>query len=66
MKKILNKWQIHWGFGKDPERLESGWKRLDFGIFKIVEFPKEGERLHKPQYKGFILKLRIWLPVESI
>ena len=66
MKRILNKWQIHWMFRRDIERREMGWKVVEFGVLKIIEFPKEGERLHKPQYKGFTMKFRVWLPVELI
>ena len=66
MKRILNKWQVHWKFGRDQTRLESGWKIVEFGILKIIKFPEQGERLYKIHYKGFTIKFRVWLPVELV
>lgn len=70
MKKILNKWQLHWLFFPDYERRETGWRRWEFGIFKIINFPREGQLLFNDpgnrMYWGFLIKLRIWFPFEII
>lgn len=64
MKRILNKWQTHFALRSMIETRERGWKKFEFGIFKIVKFPAQGEVLHKPQYKGMIIKFLIWLPFD--
>lgn len=65
MKKILNKWQIHFYFGRDYQCYERGWKKFEFGILKIKRIPDEGESLHKQLYDGFITKFYLWLPIDS-
>ena len=65
MKKELNKWQTIFSFGRDFVRYERGWKHLVFGVFKFVEFPDDiGERLQKRHYKGFIIDLYVFIPIE--
>ena len=64
MKKVINKWQIHWSFGRLMATLERGWKEISFGIFKIHTMPKEGEMLNKKMYKGFLTKFHIWFPID--
>ena len=64
MKEILNKWQIHFFFGRDFRTLERGWKRLEFGIFKIIKFPEENEMLWNKYYNGFFWRFKIWIPID--
>lgn len=67
MKRILNKWQAHWEFHREWQMgPASGWRRLEFGILKIIKFPPEGQVLTKDCYKGFAFKFLIWLPIEKI
>ncbi len=66
MKRLLNKWQLHFIFGRDHGRMESGWKRLEFGILKLHSLPEEAYAFHSAHYKGFIVRLRIWLPIEVV
>lgn len=65
MKRILNKWQMHWSFGKDPRTMERGWRRIEFAIVNIREFPPEGYKLTRDLYDGFIIKFCAWLPFDS-
>lgn len=64
MKKIKNKWQCHFRFGHDPRFLEQGWREVQFGILNIVDFPPEGQYLTKKYYKGFLIKFKIWFPID--
>lgn len=64
MKKVLNKWQIHFRFGRDYRTLERGWKEITFGILKIHTLSDEGEMLNKRNYAGFLLKFLVWFPID--
>lgn len=50
----LNKWCFKFGFIPIYWRL-NGYM-LHFGIFKMIEFPPEGETISKKYYKGFWFK----------
>ena len=65
MKPILNKWQSHVSFRKDYSRMESGWSVLTCAICNFTKLPPSGECYRKDDYKGFIIRLRIWLPIEK-
>lgn len=64
MKRIINKWQIHWYFGREWEKMDRGWKKVSFGIFKVHTLPEEGAMLSKRMYKGFLIKFCIWFPID--
>lgn len=64
MKKILNKWQAHFYFGRNHCTDERGWKTVEFGILKFIFLPREGEWMGKEHYKGFFVKFYIWFPVD--
>ena len=65
MKKEINKWQIHFTFSRDYFTFARGWKQFIFGIFKLHTLPQEGEMITSKDYKGFIIKFYIWLPIDS-
>jgi hypothetical protein len=65
MKPVINKWQVHFYFGKDWTRYERGWKEVDFGILKIHTLPEQGHQLHKKMYGGFLIRFFIWFPIDS-
>lgn len=66
MRPIINKWQFALNLSKDYYHMESGWRIFTFGIAKFTTIPKQGERYNKSNYKGFILKLRVWFPIEIL
>lgn len=62
-----NKWQIELSLKRDYNRCPPvGWRILSFGIYKITNYPEEGARLTKENYKGFLIRLYVWFPVEII
>lgn len=65
MKPITDKWQFALSLQRDWSRMESGWKVFTFGIFNFIRLPHGGATYGKDDYKGFIIKFRIWLPVEK-
>ena len=62
MKKILNKWQLHFCLKKSFER-DLGWHEFSFGILNLYTFPKEAEKITKRNYKGFLIRFYFWLPI---
>ena len=60
----LNKWTTWFFFRPDLDRFDRGWKLLQFGIFKLTSLPNEGCRITKQNYKGFIIRLYIFTPIE--
>jgi hypothetical protein len=65
MKKVINEWQIHFKFGRDYRTLERGWKIIEFGIIKFINFPKEGFEISKQNYKGFLIRFMAWFPIDK-
>jgi hypothetical protein len=66
MKRVLNKWQIVWRFGRDWMRLQPGWYTAAIGIVNYKQFPPEGEYPKaKRDYRGFMVNWRFWLPFEA-
>lgn len=64
MKRELNKWQFVWQHGRDAMFMGPFIYRFTFGIFKLISMPEEGSRLRKENYKGFLINLRYWFPME--
>lgn len=64
IQKILNKWQVHFHFGKDYRTIERGWKQCEFGIFNIHTEPEDGTMLHSGLYRGFLFRFYVWLPID--
>jgi len=50
----LNKWHFKLGIIPIYWRTHGFW--FHFGIFKLLRFPPEGEKISKAQYKGFWLR----------
>lgn len=63
MKKILNKWQVHFHMGRRMDYVEAGWYAFSFGVIKLLSLPKEGLAITKRNYKGFLIKFYFWLPI---
>lgn len=59
------KWQFKLSIKPDYRRMDAGWKVFVFGIFKFKHLPPMGEIVQKCCYKGFLIKFRIWLPIEK-
>jgi len=43
---------------------ELGWRSLSFGIFKLLEEPKEGMKISSHKKKGFFFSFNFWLPFQ--
>lgn len=65
----INKWQVYFMFSIDALYRQRGWYRLEFGIMKLlpaIQRPeREGAQVQRGvDYKGFLINVCFWLPVE--
>jgi|APSaa5957512576_1039674.scaffolds.fasta_scaffold01288_12 hypothetical protein len=57
-------WQFVFKFARDCQRMETGWNLFMIGFIKLNDIPPEGSIVTREFYSGFLLRLRIWLPIE--
>jgi len=65
MEPIIGKWQIDFFVNHDFQSLQLGWYHFHFAIVKLISLPRQGARLHKSEYKGFIVSFRFWIPFDK-
>lgn len=65
-RKVMDKWQFVLWSGKDYQRFERGWRVAEVGIFKLTSLPEEGVKVNKANFKGFLIRVAYWLPVETV
>jgi len=64
-KPPLNKWHSHFSFSRDYQRMDRGWKIIVFGILNVHHLPEPGSILmRKRDYKGFLLRIVFFFPIE--
>lgn len=64
-QRLLNKWQFVHSLSTDYRYMREGWKVCQIGIFKLTSFPREGVIPDRKHYKGFLLRFKIWFPVDK-
>jgi hypothetical protein len=67
MRSKLNCLGWHYAIGLQSriwyERDATGWRRFEFGIFKLHTLPGDGEMITRKHYRGFWFQMRFWFPV---
>ena len=63
MNKELNKWQFVFNWQPDWARGGRGWRELTIGFLKLKSLPREGYMISKEDYKGFLIRAYIFIPI---
>ena len=58
------KWQIIFHYGEDMRYFIPLYRVVTFGILRLKNIPNEGFILQKKDFKGFIIKLKFYLPFK--
>ena len=62
--KELDKWQFVFTKGDAVEFYVPFMRQLTVGIFKLTSLPKEGVRVDKDNYDGFLWSWYYWFPIR--
>lgn len=65
MKKSMN-WQFVYYFEKEPTMIAPCLYRFEIGLIKLHTMPSEGQYISRKDYKGFLLRTRLFIPIEII
>ena len=64
MRRQLDKWQLMLNIRQEYQYDRWGWRMLDFGVVNFMQFPPEGQSYSPRDYKGFIINIRFFFPID--